>query len=109
MFLSLVLRRGGVVPLEPMPMFHSVPVVSRSEGWYPRTQPWTPTILFQGCELFLWRGYKYRSDAISIPAPAGLEAGLEACPCRFLKLLPAHLDTFHPAFLVAQPVNRYVE
>lgn len=73
--------------------------------WHPPAWPRAPAILFQGCELLLWHCYKYQSDAISIPAPAGLEA----CPCRFLKLFLAHLDAFHPVFSVVQPVNRYVE
>jgi len=35
--------------------------------------PRAPAVPFQGCEVFLWRGCKYR-----------VAAGLEACPCRFL-------------------------
>lgn len=55
--------------------------------------------------MFLCHCYKYQRDAISMPVPAGLEAR----PCHFLTLLLAHLDAFHPAFWVLQPVHRYGE
>lgn len=100
-FLPLVLCPTSVsVPREPMPMLCHGPEQGRTLPWAGGCcHPRAAAALCQGRALSPWRCYKYRSGAISIPAPAGLEAR----PPRCLKLFLAHLDSFHPASSAASP------